>query len=186
MKKWNKAIKCFDKAILLDPNNPDPWENRGFILRKKESGEALKCYSISILLYPENAGIWHNKGNLYDDLKQKQKAANCYSKATELDPKYETAWLYLGDVLHSLKKFPSAIHCDTCVISMNPKEDKAYYNRSRSRIGNNEIELGLDDLQMAIELNRVWIKISQKDRDFDSVRSNKTYQSLVSRHANYK
>lgn len=187
MKEWDKALKSFDKAMLLDPNNPDPWENRGFILRiRKELGEALKCYNISILLYPDNAGIWLNKGNLYDDLKQKEKAKNCYTKATKLYPKYEIAWLYLGDVLHSLMKFQEAIFCDTRVISLNPTEDRAYYNRARSRIGNNEIELGLGDLQKAIELKRVWIKISEKDHDFDSVRSNKTYQSLVSRRVNFR
>ena len=187
MKEWDKALKSFDKARLLDPNNPDPWENIGFILRsRKELAEALKCYNISILLYPDNAGIWLNKGNLYDDLKQMEKAKNCYTKATKLYPKYEIAWLYLGDVLHSLKEFPEAIYCDTQVISMNPKEDRAYYNRARSRIGNNEIELGLGDLQKAIELKRGWIKISEKDHDFDSVRSNNAYQSLVSKRVNFR
>ena len=43
--KIDESIGCYDKAIELDANDPDPWNNKGELLEElgKEE-EANKCF----------------------------------------------------------------------------------------------------------------------------------------------
>ena len=50
-----KAIKCFAKAIQLDPNEPEFYKNKGFLLTKfKKYKKANKYFDKAIKLCPQN------------------------------------------------------------------------------------------------------------------------------------
>ena len=49
--KYGEAIKCFNEAIVLDPQNSDTWLNKGDSLKKLgKHAEALTCYDHAISL----------------------------------------------------------------------------------------------------------------------------------------
>jgi tetratricopeptide (TPR) repeat protein len=42
---YNEAIKCYDKAIRLDPNDVDAWNDKGLALVALGiSNEAIECF----------------------------------------------------------------------------------------------------------------------------------------------
>ena len=46
--KYDEAIKCYDKAIEIDPNDADVWNNKGLALNSLgNNDEAKKCYDRS-------------------------------------------------------------------------------------------------------------------------------------------
>ena len=54
--KYEEAIKCFDKAIEIDPKYVGAWYNKGFFLTRMEKiEEAIKCYDKAIEIDPNFA-----------------------------------------------------------------------------------------------------------------------------------
>ena len=46
--KYDEAIKCYDKAIEIDPDDADTWNNKGLALNSLgNDDEAKKCYDRS-------------------------------------------------------------------------------------------------------------------------------------------
>jgi len=83
--KYEEAIKCYDKAIEIDPNDADVWNNKGDSmdsLGKYE--EAITSYDKAIEIDPNDADVWNNKGDSMDSLGNNDEAKKCYDKSKEL------------------------------------------------------------------------------------------------------
>ena len=62
---------CYDKAIKIDPNPADAWNNKGNALDKlKRYDESLICYDKAIEINPNYVDAWNNKGNALNSLKK--------------------------------------------------------------------------------------------------------------------
>ena len=60
-----KTIACYDKAIEVNPENADAYNNKGLSLYLLRSyNEAIACYDKAIEVNPENADAHYNKGLL--------------------------------------------------------------------------------------------------------------------------
>ena len=65
MNNFAEAIKCFDKAIKLEPTNPKVYLFRISPLSKmKKYDEIIHCYDRLIELEPKNAYSYNGKGKL--------------------------------------------------------------------------------------------------------------------------
>src|SRR5215471_3329957 len=82
------AQKEFERAIKLEPNNPDPRCNLGvyWYSLRKNNGKAIKYYLDAIALDPDRASFHSALGTAYMDSKQYAKANEEYMRALELDP----------------------------------------------------------------------------------------------------
>ena len=91
------AIECFDKAIELDPNNPNAWGVKGnavsklAVIEKNESRrkrmyeESIECYDKSFEINP-NPAVLCGKGVILCLLGKKEEALVCLDKVIEMDP----------------------------------------------------------------------------------------------------
>jgi tetratricopeptide (TPR) repeat protein len=121
-KKYDEAIKCYDKAIELDPKYVYPWANKGNVLYyQKKNEEAIRCDDKAIELDPKFAYPWNSKGLVLYDQKKYEEAIRCYDKAIELDPKYAAPWNNKGRFLYDQKKYDEAIRCYDKAIELDPK-----------------------------------------------------------------
>ena len=101
--KYDEAIKCYDKAIEIDPDNPVVWNNKGLALNSLgKYDEAVKCYDKAIEIDPDDADAWNNKGLALNSLGKYDEAVKCYDKAIEIDPDDADAWNNKGLALNSL------------------------------------------------------------------------------------
>ncbi|MGH9879005.1 MAG: tetratricopeptide repeat protein, partial [Nitrososphaerales archaeon] len=51
--KHDEAIKCFDKAIAIDPNHAGAWAGRGNVfVNLGKHDEAIKCFDKAIAIDP--------------------------------------------------------------------------------------------------------------------------------------
>ncbi len=73
-----EALKCFDRALELKPDDAVAWSNKGAALRKLgRPQEALECYDRAIGLNPDYAMAWSNKGVALGNLGQFPGALKC-------------------------------------------------------------------------------------------------------------
>lgn len=74
LEKYEEAIKCYDKSLEIEPNNPDAWRNKGNIAYKKDDySKAIDCFNKVIELSPNN----------HQDVKEKIRKSNEAMKAFE-------------------------------------------------------------------------------------------------------
>jgi len=65
LNKSDEAIKAYEKAIEINPNDSDAWYNKGVALDNlNKSDEAIKAYEKAIEINPNDSDAWYNKETL--------------------------------------------------------------------------------------------------------------------------
>ncbi|MDO8513023.1 MAG: tetratricopeptide repeat protein [bacterium] len=81
------ALAFYNKAVQLNPNLAQAYNNRGFVYSKLgRLQDALLEYERSIQEKPDYAIAWFNKGQCCLDLLDPGKALICFEKTLELNP----------------------------------------------------------------------------------------------------
>ena len=140
------AIENFDRAIKLNPDYADAYNNRASV--RHELGDdpgAKKDYTEAILLNPDCAVAHNNLGIISYNSDDYRGAQAHHTRAIQLNPGYAQAYngrgfarLRLGDLQGALKDFTQAIE-------LNPNDALAWNDRG------NVYFLELGDLQGALE-----------------------------------
>lgn len=115
--KYGEAIKCYDKALELDPGNAEAWFEKGFALCHLERyRSAIECFSKAIEVNPEYTDAWCYKGLALSDLNKNEEAIQCYDKALEKDPRRFEAWCWKKHALVDLERYEEALtFCDNII-----------------------------------------------------------------------
>ena len=73
MSRFEESIDCYDKAIQLNPNQANTFNNKGNCLAKiKKYQEAIDSYDKAIELNPKYAMAYYNKGVSLEKIKNYQ------------------------------------------------------------------------------------------------------------------
>jgi tetratricopeptide (TPR) repeat protein len=99
-----EAMKYFDKAISLQPNNAAALNNRGNLLMIDDKyEEAQRAYREATRVNPEDAYIWINLAKAYKAVNAIKEAKEAFLKAQNLDvnikKKYKALGLELSNTL---------------------------------------------------------------------------------------
>ena len=89
---YAKALRLFDRAIQVNPDDAEAFFNRGnalYVLQQYQA--AVESYDKAILLKPDFAETHHNRGSALSELQQFQAAIESYDKAILLKPDYADA-----------------------------------------------------------------------------------------------
>jgi tetratricopeptide (TPR) repeat protein len=79
--EYDKALKFFDEAIEINPDNRDAYYYKAIVLmRKNKLSKALKCFK----LLPNDHYALYQQGLIYLHKNEKKKAAILLTKAKEL------------------------------------------------------------------------------------------------------
>ena len=109
-KKYEKAIECYDRALEINPNFVEAWNNKGNVL--DELGryeEAIECYDKALEINPNYAEAWNNKGVTLSMLRRYEEAIECFDRALEINPNYAKVWYNKGNVLGKLERHKEAV-----------------------------------------------------------------------------
>ena len=110
--KYDEAIKCYDRAITIDPNNPVLWNNKGLALYNLgKFDEAILSYEHAITIDPSDADAWNSKGDSLNSIGKFDEAILSYEHAITIDPSDADAWNSKGDSLNSIGKSNEAKKC---------------------------------------------------------------------------
>jgi tetratricopeptide (TPR) repeat protein len=94
---FDESLKCFDKAISIDPTYDYSYGDKALILSKiGKIDESLLFFSKALELNPKNSITWYNTGLTYFSLKKLDDAIKCFDKAIENNENYANAWYSKG------------------------------------------------------------------------------------------
>ena len=91
--QYRRAIECFNKAIILNPNDPYLYNYRGAIYHKlAQYQRAIVDYNKAIHLNPHLVEAYNNRGSAYLFLGQFQRAISDCNEAIRLKPNDANAY----------------------------------------------------------------------------------------------
>ena len=126
--RYDRAVADANRAIMMSPGYPAPYQNRGNALYMLKSyDEALKSYQRAIRLNPADPECYFNLGQTYFRKGLFGDAMASYNKTIELDPHHRFAW-YNRACIASLKKDLSA-----AMESLEKAVDEGFDNAERMR-----------------------------------------------------
>ena len=80
--EFDKAAKCFEAALVLQPNRAEALVKLGGVLDKQDrTEEALQYYDRAIALDESLTIAYLNKGGLFNRLARYDEALRCYEQA---------------------------------------------------------------------------------------------------------
>jgi tetratricopeptide (TPR) repeat protein len=103
MEELDDAILLYQKAIELDPQYSNAYNNLGAAYRHKgDIDKAIAFTEKAIALEPKNSKAYNNLGIIYYDKRDWYKAIALYKKAIELNPILSEAYNNLGSAYYAI------------------------------------------------------------------------------------
>ena len=120
--KYEDAIRCFDKALEINPKSISILIRKGDILLELIQFEnAIVYYDKAIELKPEDDNLIYRKSICLYFQGFYKEAIDCLNKAIELNPKQENYWACKGYSLGLLNNFAESLPCFERCIELDPK-----------------------------------------------------------------
>jgi tetratricopeptide (TPR) repeat protein len=151
---YDNAIKDFDNALNISPNDEVALNNRGSTwFAKREYDRAIEDYSDSLKINPDNGQIYHNRSLILLEQGKYALSIKDSSEAIRINPKNYYAYINRGSAHFGLGEIDNALADYTEAISINPASSDAYYNRSIVWVEKKELPHALHDIREAIRLD---------------------------------
>jgi predicted O-linked N-acetylglucosamine transferase (SPINDLY family) len=121
LRRPEDALKSYDKAIALNPNYFQAFNNRANALLDFHLPEdALKDYRKAISLNKSYVNGWVGCGNALSILARYADALLAYDDALTLNPNRTDAWVGRGNVLCELRRYDEAVAAYDKALSIKP------------------------------------------------------------------
>ena len=150
---YEKALDSYDKAIEIQPNYADAWNNRGLALSNlSKYQKAIASYNQAIEIQPDYVNAWNNRGAALEDLGKYKQAISDFDRAIKIQPDYVKAWYNRGTTLGNLGKYKQAISDFDRAIEIQPDYVNAWNNRGAALVYLGKYKQAISNLNKAIKI----------------------------------
>jgi tetratricopeptide (TPR) repeat protein len=119
--EYEEAIKCYDKALKIEPKNFITLNNKGLTLYVQgEYEEAIKCYDKALKIEPASSFVLYNKGMALYGQGEYEEAIKCYNKALKIEPDSSLVLYNKGLALYGQVEYEEAIKCYDKALKIEP------------------------------------------------------------------
>ncbi len=132
--KYEEAIRCFDKAIKLEPNDAGPWASKASAQNNiGKYDDALNSVEEALRLNPNHMNALNNKAGILFTLGKNSEALSYFDKMIEIEPTFANAYNGKATVLvmsidearsyeEATKNYDEAIKCVDTAIKLEPSD----------------------------------------------------------------
>jgi tetratricopeptide (TPR) repeat protein len=143
LKRVDKAITAYERAIKINPKHNKAWANKGKALMelgKSKWKEAMSCYDISIGIDSKNVYPWINKCHLLIKMRRFPDALKTADKALELGHVDSMIWHNKAHAFFKMQNWKKAVECYNEELELNPASSRGLYFRAccNAAIGSRE------------------------------------------------
>ena len=118
------ALRCFDKALKLNPDYLDAWVRKGVtLLDLKEEREALSCLNKAVKLDSRSFKARYNRGKCLLELQYYDEAISDFQQALRVKPKHIASHLYLAEGFRAVGEEEMALRHQAIADALRDKKD---------------------------------------------------------------
>lgn len=120
MGDFEKAIKCYDKAIKIKPDFYRAWFNKVLLLDDiGKTEESIDVWEKTIGI-SETEDAWYGLGCCLYKTKRYNESLHAFEQAIKIDPNSARAWTNKGATLVCMNKFNEAVQCFKEALRIDP------------------------------------------------------------------
>lgn len=177
LRKQKKAIKAYEKGLLIAPQNAEAWYNKGLAFAKLgKVREAFISSEKAIQIDGRNAAAWFLCGVTLIDLQRYDESLIHLEQALEIDPQNARVWLKKGFVLLRVERYQEAIEAFEKTLQIDPKNSEAWSYKVA-------IFIKLGKVEEAFESSKKLAEVRSQEVDIDKVMSWKEKFFLAKKNA---
>lgn len=147
----SEALVLFDKAIMLDPKNPENYNFKGLCLRTAERyEEAAKCFAKATEVDPNFSIAWDNLGDIYlNNLGKTEEAIKYFNMAIEKNPLNTHAFNSLAKAYWEMRNSDEALKVCERAIQVEMDYPYVYDTKGQILVGLKKYDEALEAYQLA-------------------------------------
>jgi len=151
---WDEAAREFRKAIKMEPEYAEAYNNLGLcLLYMGKTEEAMEALDAALGYFPGWAVGEANLGLAHQKLKNYQDAIGLYTASLNRQRKQPPVWLALGDAYSSVGQVEDALKAYDNALDLAPNYDMAYYRVGMLQAKRNKIDEAEAALTKALDLD---------------------------------
>ena len=135
LEQFGDALRCFDRAILLNSEILEAHANRGRVLLAlgpDKASKALKSFENALAINSDDISALQGKASALHALGRTKEELDCYVKIVEARPDDASAWIRLADIEFGLKRFKKAVTRYDRALALNSESPVALIHRAIS------------------------------------------------------
>jgi len=149
----NTALRNFENAVAMQPNNPEYHFHLGKTLDKlKRYDEAIKEYLITLKLNSEHIQALKQLGNLYFEQKAWENALKVFNKILSKNPKDYTSLFKLGEIYFYKNDLKESLKYFKMANVEKPDDANVYYYLGRIYLETGEFSSAIENFSQALNI----------------------------------
>lgn len=178
--RYDEALADFNRALELEPDDPEVFNNRGVTYDHLERyEEALSDYGRALKLKPDYPATLFNRGATYSSLGRYEAALADYTRALELRPDFLEALDNRGVTYMELGCYDEAIADFNRSLQLEHDAPHALYNMACLFSIQRKPDDAIPYLEKAIALDGKYREQAATDSDFESIRYDTRFRRLI-------
>ena len=150
-----ERISLLNKALELNPKNPETYNNLGNALKAKgDFDKAISLYEKAISLNSKYLDAHFNLGITHQQVGNFHTSIQSLKNALKINPKNPQIYFFLGNSLHKQNDLNGAIASYELAIKFNPIYKEAYYNLGNAHQDKGSLNEANSAYEYALKLNR--------------------------------
>jgi tetratricopeptide (TPR) repeat protein len=159
--RYEDAIIAYDRALQIQPDLADTWNNRGVVLtRMQRYQEAIASYEQATAIRPNYPDAWNNRGVVLLELQQYPEAIVCYEQAIQAKPDYADAWNNRGVAFSKMQQYEQAVISYNQALQIKNDYTDAWNNRGVALSKLQKYEAAIESYDNAAKIRpdfyRIW------------------------------
>ena len=147
------AMKCYEKALVFNPNFADAHNNIGIVLLELgQLEETVKSYKAALKIKPNFAEAHFNLGVVLQDLKRLDDAVISYKAAIVFQPDYADAHYNLGILYHEKGQLEMAIKSLEIAIIIEPENAETHKYLGNTFQTNGQVDEAIKCYEKALSI----------------------------------
>jgi len=149
-----RAVELYQKALAIDSNYFEPYNNLGIILNKyQRSAEAVPLYYKAIKLNPKHSDTYNNLATALQALKKFDESIVYFNKSIEINPNNASPYNNLGTLYNELGRPAEATALLMKAAELSPREPRIRYNIGNLYFTRNLLDSAIYLYKQALQLD---------------------------------
>jgi len=168
--------------LKIKPDDHEAWNNRGIALGNLgRYEEAIASFDEALKIKPDDPETLHYRelALAYLMKSELEKQINTYDQLLNSNPNDHEKWGTKAYFLYLLGRYEEAILSYNKSLEILPNNANSYFNKACIYSLQENIDLAIENLKQAINLDCKYLEEAKTDTDFDKIRHDSRFINLI-------